>query len=93
MKLPRRLVGKITQSEWNQIRPARLAPCDRRDIVDVLCALKADTPTRDRREILKMVEGLADDLVTSYCEDNTMTLEELREGRELARSAMKVVGR
>lgn len=89
MKLPRRLVGKITQKQWNVIRPSRLLPSDRRDIVDVLCAIQPESPSGTKRKILKMAEGLADDLVQGYCEDNTMTPDELRAGQALARAVVK----
>lgn len=88
MKLPRRLVGKITSSEWNAIRPARLLPSDRRDIVDVLCAIQPDSSPGTKRKILEMAEGLADDLVQTYIDDH-MTPDELREGQALAQAVTK----
>ena len=84
MKLPRRLIGRITKSEWNQIRPERLVPCDRKDIVDILSVLILDTPAATRRTILKIAEGLADDFSRGYCEDNKISSDELRAGIALA---------
>ncbi|OGH56973.1 MAG: hypothetical protein A3G34_07115 [Candidatus Lindowbacteria bacterium RIFCSPLOWO2_12_FULL_62_27] len=66
MNLPDVLKGKITVSEWDNLRIDRLETKDRMDVIDVLKAIKVSTPKNEKRGILRMTKGLVDDLATIY---------------------------